>query len=184
MKILSKSEFLANKNIYIKKILSGEIFIYPTDTIYGMGCLASNKKSVERIREIKNRDTKPFSIISPLKKWIEENCLVDEESKKYLQKLPGKFTFILKLKNKKLSPNKNLETIGVRITKHWFSKVVEEIGSPIITTSANISGENYMTSLENLNEKIKSEINFIIYEGELNNSPSEIFNLVTKEKIR
>ncbi len=182
--ILSKQEFLKNKNTYIRKIINGEIFIYPTDTIYGIGCLASNKKSVTRIREIKNRDKKPFSVIAPSKKWIEENCFFDESVKKELSKLPGAFTFILTLKNKTLSPNPKLGTLGVRIPKHWFSKIVEEIGKPIITTSVNLSGEPHMTSLENIDEKIKSKVDFIIFDGELDNKPSTVINLVTDERLR
>lgn len=182
--IISKKEFLTNKSIYLKKFLAGEIFIYPTDTIYGIGCLASNKKSVEKIREIKNRDAKPFSVIAPSKKWIEKNCFIDEDAKAELKKLPGAYTFILKLRDRNISPNENLETLGVRIPKHWSSKIIEEIGEPIITTSVNLSGESYMTSLENLNEKIKSNVNFIIYDGELNGAPSKVINLITKERIR
>ncbi len=182
--IISKSEFLSNKNLYLEKIREGEIFIYPTDTIYGIGCLAENKKSVEKIREIKNRDARPFSVIAPSKKWIEKNCIIDAEAKSELQKLPGAFTFILKLKNKSLSPNENLDTIGVRIPKHWFSNIVEELQEPIITTSVNLSGESPMTSLENLSPEIKQKVDFIIYDGPLENPPSTVINLITQKILR
>ena len=73
------------------------IFIYPTDTIYGIGCNAEESKLVEKIREIKNRDKKPFSIIAPSIKWILENCeTTEKEISKYL---PGPYTLILKKKN-------------------------------------------------------------------------------------
>lgn len=182
--IVSKSQFLANKKFYIEKILSGAVFIYPTDTIYGIGCVASNKSSVSKIRELKNRDAKPFSVIAPSKHWIETNCVVDASAKKLFQKLPGKYTFILKLKNKSLSPNENLETIGVRIPKHWFSAIVETIGQPIITTSVNRAGKLHMTSLKNLNPQIRDAVDFIIYDGKRDNKPSKIFNLVTNERMR
>lgn len=182
--IISKSEFLENKNLYLEKIRAGEIFIYPTDTIYGIGCLAENKKSLSLLRQIKNRDAKPFSVIAPSKKWIEKNCFIDAEAKTQLQKLPGAFTFILKLRDKNISPNPNLDTIGVRIPKHWFSKIVEELEEPIITTSVNLSGEHPMTSLENLSPSIKQKIDFIIYDGPLENPPSTVIDLITKEKLR
>ena len=108
MKTLTKKEFLQNQNFYLKQIQKGKIFIYPTDTIYGIGCITSNKKSVAKIRKIKQRNTKPFSIIIPNKKWIKENCITKPTHQEYINKLPGKYTFIFKLKNsQKKNWNKN-----------------------------------------------------------------------------
>ncbi len=182
--IISKKEFLQNKKSYLKRLELGAIFIYPTDTIYGIGCICSNKKSIQKIRKIKQRTAKPFSIIVPTKNWIKKNCKYRKDLDKHLKKLPGKYTLILELKNKKLSPNKDLNTIGVRIPKHWISRIVKEINMPIITTSVNISNEPYMTSLKNINPKIKKEVALIIYEGQLNNKPSKVINLVTNRRIR
>jgi len=61
--IISKQQFLNNKKVYIKKIKQGSVFIYPTDTIYGLGCISTNKKSINKIKELKQRTNKPFSII-------------------------------------------------------------------------------------------------------------------------
>lgn len=70
--------------------ISNSIFIYPTDTIYGIGCDAQAEDKVEKIREIKGRDMKSFSVITPSKKWILENLETSEqEIDKYL---PGKYT--------------------------------------------------------------------------------------------
>jgi len=179
--IISKQQFLNNKKVYIKKIKQGSVFIYPTDTIYGLGCISTNKKSINKIKELKQRTNKPFSIIVPSKTWILKNCKINKNLKKYFKKLPGKYTLILELKNKKLSPNRNLSTIGIRIPKHWFSKIVKEIDMPIITTSVNISSERHMTSLKDLNKGIKSKVDFIIYLGRLNNKPSKIINLITDQ---
>ncbi|MBI2499474.1 threonylcarbamoyl-AMP synthase [Candidatus Woesearchaeota archaeon] len=181
--IISKQQFLKNKKVYIKKIKQGSVFIYPTDTIYGIGCISTNKKSINRIKEIKQRTNKPFSIIVPSKNYILKKCKYNKNLKKHLKKLPGKYTLILELKNKKLSPNK-INTIGVRIPKHWFSKIVKEINLPIITTSVNISNNPYMTSLKDLSTEIKSKVDFIIYQGHLNNKPSKIINLITNQIIK
>ncbi|MEK6934444.1 MAG: Sua5/YciO/YrdC/YwlC family protein [Nanoarchaeota archaeon] len=167
--IISKQEFLKNKKFYLNKIKNGSIFIYPTDTIYGLGAIL-NKKNSNKIRKIKQRTNKPFSIIVPSKKWIKENCITNRN----IKKLPGKYTLILNLKNKKTSPNPNLETLGVRIPKHWISQIAKGLNKPIITTSVNISNKPYMTSLKNLNKSIKSKVDFIIYQGYLNNKPSKI----------
>ncbi|GAG45638.1 unnamed protein product, partial [marine sediment metagenome] len=77
---------IKKKEIEIRK-LRNSVFIYPTDTIYGIGCNALNSKLVKRIRRIKKRDNKPFSVIAPSKKWIYDNCEVD---RKILKKLPGR----------------------------------------------------------------------------------------------
>ena len=162
-------EILTKDKISKNKIMNGAVFIYPTDTIYGIGCDARNDKSVKRIRKIKLRETKPFSVIAPSKSWIKENCFVGDE----LNYLPGPYTLILKLKNKNCISkfvNNDLETLGVRIPNHWFSKIVEELGIPIVTTSVNKTGEKFMTCLEDLDIKV----DFVIYEGKLKGKPSKI----------
>ena len=178
--IITKKEFLKNKKYFLNKINRGSIFIYPTDTIYGIGCISTNKKSINKIRRIKQRTNKPFSIIVPSKTWITKNCKHNKHLKKHLKKLPGKYTLILELKNKNLSPNKKLQTIGVRIPNHWISKIVKELKKPIITTSANISNEQYMTSLKNL----KIKVDFIIYQGYLNNKPSKVIDIINNKIMR
>ena len=87
---------MENKKL-IKEIKAGKIFIYPTDTLYGIGCNAEDKEAVEKIREIKGRDNKPFSVIAPSFKWIEDNLIIDCNLKEYL---PGAYTIILKKKDK------------------------------------------------------------------------------------
>ena len=160
-------EILTKDDKYLDRIRKGEVFIYPTDTIYGIGCDATNFKAVERIRKIKLRDIKPFSVIVPSKEWILENCYA-----KNLDKLPGSYTLILKLKNKCVSENVSKNTLGVRIPDHWISEVVKELGFPIVTTSVNKSGEKPMTSLKDLD----LEVDFVIYEGEKKGKSSEIIS--------
>ena len=185
MQTITKAEFRVIKNELMGKIEQGAVFIHPTDTIYGLGCNATDAKAVKRLREIKERYTRPFSVIAPGKKWIYDNCIVDKKIKLWIEKLPGPYTLILKLKKKECiaaNVNTDLDTLGVRIPDHWFSGAVKELGIPIVTTSANITGEDFMTSIENLSTKIKSKIEFIIYEGEKKGSPSKIIDL-TKSKV-
>ena len=66
----------------------------------------------------------------------------------------------------------------MRIPEHWFSNVVEALRFPIITTSVNKAGQQFMTCLENLDQEMKGKINFIVYEGEKKARPSKIVNLV------
>lgn len=192
MEILSKEEFLQHSEKYKKKIRSGSVFIYPTDTIYGIGCNALDDASVNRIREIKKRPTLPFSIIAPGKKWIIENCMLNKDAEKWLDKLPGPYTFVVNLKNEKAisgSVKPSLETIGVRIPDNWFSAFISETGLPVVTTSVNIHGEPYMTSLEDLDAGIKSKVDFIIYDGVKTGKPSTLVifnknNTEIKERLK
>jgi len=186
MRTLSKEEFEHEKGIIINNLKeSNLVFIYPTDTIYGIGCNAMNKIAVGRIRKIKQRPNNPFSVIAPSKEWIFENCEVNDAEKKWIEKLPGPYTLILKIKKGCVAENvaPGLKTLGIRIPKHWFSAFADESGIPIVTTSVNRSQSDFMTSLDDLDDEIKSSVDFIVYEGILKGKPSTVVNLTDKEKI-
>ena len=150
----------------VKDILAGKLFIYPTDTIYGIGCDATNEVAVEKIKKIKERDReKPLSVIAPNTDWIEEHCFIDVEIDKYL---PGPYTIILKKKNKNfLSHVSDTDMLGVRIPKCDFSEKVAEAGVPFITTSVNLSGESYAKKIEGIHQRILDKVEVVIDEGEL-----------------
>lgn len=184
MRIVAKDEFLSSKAAYLKKISDGAVFIYPTDTIYGIGCDATNNAAVKRIREIKRRREAPFSVAAPSKSWIKSNCILSTEAKKWLNKLPGPYTLLLKLKNRKAvaeAVNPKTSIFGVRIPDNWFSEVVAELGIPIVSTSANITAKKHMTSLNDLDNAVANKVDFIIYEGKKESSPSTIVKLYGKK---
>ena len=186
MRVLTKEEVEQEKLVLSEAIWNGAVFIHPTDTIYGVGCNALLSKSVQKIRMAKKRYESPFSVIAPSREWIHENCLVNEEANKWVNKLPGPYTLILQLKNKDcIAPdvNNNMPTLGVRMPDHWFSSAVKELAFPIVTTSANVAGGNFMTDLDNLDQKIKNEVEFIIYEGEKHGKPSKIIDLTKETRI-
>jgi L-threonylcarbamoyladenylate synthase len=180
MKVYNKDEFNINRERLLREIKKGAVFIHPTDTIYGLGCDATNSEAVKKIREIKGRYNQPFSVIAPSKEWIIENCEVPKEGEEWLEKLPGPYTLILKLKNDgAVCPETNPGgcSLGVRIPQHWFSVAVRDLGIPTITTSANPVGKDFMTSMDNLSSDISSAVDFAVYEGEKKASPSTIINL-------
>jgi len=186
MKIISKKTFLKEKEKYFELFKKGKVFIYPTDTIYGLGCDALNKEAVRKIIEIKERNNKPMSVIAPNKEWIKENCTIEKKANKWMKKLPGKYTLIVNLKNKKAISNlvnQNQESIGVRIPKNWFSKIIKEYSNPFVTTSVNLSGEKPMSSLKDLNNKVKKRVDYLIYEGKITGKPSTIVDLRNEEKV-
>ena len=73
--------------------------------------------------------------------------------------------------------------MGIRIPKHWFSNIAKKLNIPIITTSVNVSGNKFMTSLDDLDKNIKNKVDFIIYEGKKKARPSKIVNLTEKARI-
>ena len=151
MEVLTKEEVELRKHELAERILKGAIFIHPTDTIYGLGCNALLSEAVKKIRELKNAQEQPFSVIAPSKTWIEINCDISEKAAKWLERLPGPYTLILPLKNEKAvakEVNNGIGTLGVRIPKHWISEFVSFLGFPIITTSVNKVSASFMTSLE------------------------------------
>jgi len=181
MIILNFDEYNLQKKVILRE-LSRSVFVYPTDTIYGLGCNALDERLVARVRLLK-KSKQPFSIIVPNKEWIYNNCVVTEEAEEWIRKLPGPYTLIMRLKNKK-AVAKNVHnivddevTIGVRMPNHWFLAVAYQIKSPIVTTSANITGNDFMTSLDNLDTLIRNNVDYIFYEGEKKGAPSTIIHL-------
>lgn len=182
MRVLSKEDVLKRKNSVMREIREGAVFIYPTDTIYGIGCVADNDSSVKRVREIKARDKRPFSVIVPSLDWIKGHCVLSDAAKRWLLKLPGPYTLVLPLKGHcvSVSANMGLNSLGVRIPDHWVSNLVGKLGKPLITTSVNVSGENAGTTLLDLQ---RFDVDFIIFEGVLDNPPSIIVDLREGERI-
>ena len=186
MRVLSKEEFENQKDVIRTNLKENSpIFIYPTDTIYGIGCDATNKEAVEKIRAAKQRKENSFSVIAPSKEWIDENFVVNENAKDWVKRLPGPYTLVLKIKNQCVAENvaPGLDTLGIRIPDHWFSNFVAEIDIPVVTTSVNKSGSDPMTSLDDLDAEIKSKVDFIVYEGEKKGKPSRIIDLTDEEKV-
>ena len=182
MQTYTWQEALKNKKELFEQLENKAIFIYPTDTIYGIGCDATNSKAVKQIRKIKEREDKPFSIIAPNFEWINKNCNTSK-AKKWLAKLPGPYTLILPLKKTKVvceETNNESKSLGVRIPNHWIADFVKEYGRPIITTSVNKTGEKSCNTLKELE---KFSVDFIIYEGEKKGKPSTVIDLRNEEKI-
>lgn len=185
MNVVTKAEFLARRDEFLNLIRQGAVFIYPTDTIYGIGCDASNEASVMKIRFLKQRDKKPFSVAVPSKRWISDNCEVTSAAKEWLGKLPGPYTLLLRLKNKVVAPYVIPETdiIGIRIPNCWFSEIISELGLPIVSTSVNLSGRQHMSSLDTLEKSIGENVDFILYEGKKEGKPSTIVKLYSQPEI-
>lgn len=168
----------------------GAILVYPTDTVYGLGCDIFNKKAVKKIYQLKKLDPKkPCSILCSDFKQVAEYAIISDQAFQIMKKaLPGPYTFILKAKNKTpqniLAKNK---TVGVRIPNNTIClRLVAALGNPIITTSLNISGEQVLSNPNQLSLEMKNKIDVIIDAGDLPQEASTIIDLSgsTPEVIR
>ncbi|MEA3378595.1 MAG: L-threonylcarbamoyladenylate synthase [Nanoarchaeota archaeon] len=163
-----------NPKYIIERIKEGDVFIYPTDTIYGLGCNALDSKAVNRIRDIKKRNDKPFSVIAPSKRWILDNFKI---KKAYVDKLPGPFTYVMKAKKKNLVCKEVAKgTIGVRIPDHPITKLIQKSKMPFVTTSVNLAQKKPYLKIKKISNKIKKKVDIIIDNGDLDNSPSTVFD--------
>lgn len=149
----------------------GGIIIYPTDTVYAMGCDALNAKAVEKICRIKgiNPAKNNLSIICYDLSNISEYAKVDNTTFKLMKKnLPGPFTFILNITGALPKIYKHRKTVGIRVPDNSIIREIEkELGNPIMTTSIKDDDEiiEYSTDPELINEKYENIVDLVIDGG-------------------
>lgn len=171
-------------NKALKYLRDGGVIAYPTDTTYGIGCDATNLSAVKKIFELKGRDiNKPlslaFSNLDMLKKFTDVSKIPDRILKKLF---PGPVTILLP-KNELIADaiTAGSPKVGARIPDyHKILELIEELGKPIITTSANPSGEADPVSAD----EITLPVDFIV-SGECKyKKPSTIIDIEKKVLIR
>ncbi|MFH1285041.1 MAG: L-threonylcarbamoyladenylate synthase [Candidatus Micrarchaeota archaeon] len=165
-------------------LLAGKLIIYPTDTLYGIGANALDEKAVEEVRDAKEREPKPISILVSDLKMLEKHCKISKKTRELLiELLPGPYTFILKAKTKFPSAVTTTGKVGVRVPEYAFMRaLVKELNFPITTTSANLSGKSAPSSLEEVEEKVRSVCELAIDGGKCRFSEgSTIVDLTEKE---
>ncbi|MCH6235416.1 L-threonylcarbamoyladenylate synthase [Cognataquiflexum rubidum] len=170
-------------------LLDGGVIIYPTDTVYGMGCNIHNLRAVERIAQIKGIKVKKhnFSFICYDLSNISEytRALSTPVFKMMKKALPGPYTFILEANNsvpKILNSNK--KTVGIRVPDHAIPRLlVKELGSPILTTSIRDEDDiiEYSTDPELIYEKFRDLVDVVIDGGYGNNVGSTILDCTGEE---
>lgn len=174
----------ANKLQKVVKVLrDGGIVIYPTDTVYGIGCDLHNKNAMDRIMKLKGeKKAKNFNLsfichdLSHISEYAKQ---IDTPVFKVLKKaLPGPFTFILESSSnvpKLFGTNK--KTIGIRIPNHPIPlQIVEMLGNPIVTTSLKDDDTilEYTTDPEVIYEEFKHHVDLVIDAGYGGNIPSTV----------
>lgn len=151
----------------------GGVIIYPTDTVYGIGCDINNRKAVERICQIRRIDPKKanFSFICSDLGNISDYCTgIDNSTFKLMRRaLPGPYTFILQAKNSvpKLFQSKK-RTVGIRVPDNLIPRlIVEELGNPIMTASVHDSDEvlEYTVDPTLIYERYFNQVDLVIDGG-------------------
>lgn len=160
----------------------GGVIIYPTDTVYGLGCDLSNKRGIEKIYEIKKRSKKrPLSFVCSDLKHISQYALVTDYAYKTMRRfLPGPYTFILeasRLVPKIILPKR--PTTGIRVPDNQIClALIRELGQPIISTSVQTAEGEDLGNPDLINESFGRIVDLIIDGGPIVPEPSSVISLV------
>ncbi|MEM6380885.1 MAG: L-threonylcarbamoyladenylate synthase, partial [Bacteroidota bacterium] len=157
----------------VKILEKGGVIIYPTDTVYGLGCDIENQKAVDKICKLRGLDPKKANLamickdISQVSTYTQQ---IDNPTFRLLKKnLPGAFTFILNAANSVPKMFKNRKkTVGIRIPDHKITlSIVESFGRPILTTSLKSDDEilEYFTDPEDIYDYFKNRVDCVIDSG-------------------
>jgi len=171
---------------FLKK---GKVIVYPTDTIYGLGCLATDKKAINKIYRIKKREKKkPLLVLISDFKMLRKYFKVDKKQLAYLRKIwPGKVSVIL---NKKSNlpgyVSGRLSSVAVRLPKSGFlTKMIKELGAPVVSTSLNLSGQPHLERVSGLKKYFKkNRPDLVIDAGTIKGRPSKLIDLRDVDKIK
>ncbi len=168
----------------------GGIIIYPTDTVYAIGCDIHNHKASERIKQLKETKRKEmnFSFVCADLSQLSIYALVDNHTFKLMKKaLPGAFTFILKGTREipKLFETKK-KTIGIRVPDNAITQaIVKKLGNPLLSTSLHDDNEivDYMTEPVEIEEKFRKVVDMVVDGGHGGNIPSTVIDCTDEPKL-
>lgn len=172
----------------VNVLKNGGLVIYPTDTVYGLGCDITNAKAMEKIAKIKGikLEKANFSFIcndlSHLSDYVKQ---IDTPTYKILKRsLPGAYTFVLQAINNLPRGFKKKKTVGIRVPDNNIARtIVKELGNPIVSTSIRDEDEviEYTTDPELIFEKWQNIVDVVIDGGYGDNQPSTIIDLTTNK---
>jgi len=174
----------------VKVLRHGGLIIYPTDTVYGLGCDIKNTKALERVAQIRGvkLEKANFSFVcdslSNISDYVKQ---LDTSTFKILKhNLPGPYTFILEGNNNLPSVFKKKKTVGLRVPDNNIARaIVRELGNPIISTSIYDEDEviEYTTDPELIYEKWENLVDVVIDGGYGDNVPSTVIDLTGEEPL-
>lgn len=188
LKLYEKNNSLQDLQQVVDILNDGGLIIYPTDTMYAIGCHGLKERAIERICRIKEIDPRKnnLSIICYDLSSISEYAKLDNNTFKLMKRnLPGAFTFILSTGSKLPKIFKNRKEVGIRMPdNHITSEIARLLDAPIMTTTLpHEKGDDmeYLTTPELIDEKFGSMVNLVIDGGIGGIEPSTIVNCVDGE---
>ena len=183
---------MLKKMIDIKHILNnGEIILYPTESIFGLGCDPHNFNAVKKLFYLKKRSfEKKFILLTgdffQFERYVNFNLLNKKKINFIFNNIDNHISWIVPASNyvpKYLLDNN--KCIAIRFTNRYIiKKICYVFKKPIITTSANISGERYYNDVNKINTIFKDNIYHVYGDLGTNNRPSIIYNIINNKKIR
>jgi len=163
------------------------VIAYPTDTLFGLGCLVSRKKAVDRILSIKGRDAKkPMSILcANMEMLCRYTRHLETPTFRILKQMfPGPYTAVLPASREVPRHLQNKQTVGLRIPDHAFCRAITElVGEPIITTSCNRAGEDPMLNAWEIEEELGHLLDFVIDCGQPAGLASTVVDMCGDEPV-
>ncbi|MFN7775473.1 L-threonylcarbamoyladenylate synthase, partial [Flavobacterium sp.] len=174
----------------VEVLRNGGIIIYPTDTVYGLGCDITNAKALERVAKLKGIKLEKANLsficydLSHISDYVKQ---IDTSTFKLLKRaLPGPYTFILPGNNDLPKVFKNKKTVGIRVPdNNIIRSLVNTLGNPIISTSIHDEDEvlEYSTDPELIFEKWQNHVDLVIDGGYGDNTPSTVIDLSGYEPV-
>lgn len=168
----------------VKKLKTGAIVCYPTDTGYGIGCDALNQKAVKQLMQLKKREkSKPFSFMCSDLKHISEYAHVSNTAYRLLKKnLPGPITFVLPAS--KLVPKVMVtkqKTVGIKVPENIICQaLISSLGNPIVNTSIQLGEDDLpLSDPFDIDLAIGNRVDIIIDGGEIYPDPSSVVDITT-----
>ena len=168
----------------VEVLRHGGLIIYPTDTVYGLGCDITNTKALEKIARIKGvkLEKANFSFVcSDLKNLSDYVKQIDTSTFKLLKRaLPGPYTFIMQGNNNLPKDFKKKKTVGIRVPDNTIARtIVEKLGNPIVSTSIYDDDDviEYNTDPELIFEKWQNRVDIVIDGGYGDNVASTVIDL-------
>ncbi len=183
---ISEDDFEAEVDVAVALLKSGGTLVYPTDTVYGVGGDATSEEVVKAIHSMKGSDpSKPLSVMVPDRGTVDYYCETGVWEDMILGKyLPGPYTFVLK-KTRYIAASKS-DKLGIRIPDSAFcQELCRRFERPIITTSANLTGQKPPISFGEVDKRIIERVQVAVDGGETKyKTPSVVIDLVERRLLR